>query len=260
MLECEEEQACIYLSKAVYDQCLLLADRSEYSLETVKRAVFGNETCTHSNQIEYFFDHAPEPLNILAPYLGRVKVDVEIPMDLRFMCGVLHMLSMAIDFELFAKSPAAVRNGLYFKKSSVVKFEDSWNDIEIKLKMSEIDMDKISIEAVAAVLQKFLPVFTMVQPMAYVPQTMLNMNNMQAQQTEMQDTDEEEDDEAIFAAMNADLSSLFADEDDKTVESKKIVEIKEVEELEKTEQIMDEAQKQISEIDRIIAGISGGVL
>ncbi len=157
MLELENEvQGFIYLSKSTYDQALLLSDRLEGEVSYLRKVLSGSAT-SHAEEIQYFYETAPEPLNILAPFIGLVKADVKLERNMRTLCGVLHVMSMAIDFNEFSKVPASVRANVEFGKSAIRKYEQSWNDMEVKIKVADIDLENVSVEAVADILTKFLP-------------------------------------------------------------------------------------------------------
>lgn len=265
MLDSEEDNAYIYLSRGVYDQALLLSDRVEGELSYLRKLVAGDNP-EHTEAITYFFNTAPAPLNVLAPYLGLVSGDVELHNDMEELCGVLHMLSMTIDFNEFTKVPPEVRSGVEFTKKSIWRYKQSWQDIEMKLKVSDIDLNSVSVEAVAEILSKFLPVFSGQPVMQNVGMPLQQSNpvvsitkqeTMSAAANDM-DTSDDEEITDVWAMLGAALDEGFKEEEEKEKEEKeKETEAAtdvEVSVAEKTE----EEVKEVNEIDALIARLSGG--
>lgn len=144
----------VYLSKNVYDQIIILDDRFESDYTIIK-----NKLGLGDNQepaIEYFVEAAPEPLNILAPFLGLVEGE-ELEQDIEVLCGVLHQMSMTINFNSFVKVPKEVRAEVKFTNNSIRKYKESWESIETKLIVTDVDIDAIKLNAIEALLKRISP-------------------------------------------------------------------------------------------------------
>lgn len=257
MLETDDGSAFIYLSKSTYDQALLLSDRFEGELSYLKKTVLGGEV-TNDDAITYFFENAPEPINILAPYIGLIKVD--LPSELRELCGALHMVSMSIDFNEFTKVPADVRKEVSFTKNTIRRFEQSWRDIEVKLHVTDIDLENVSVDAVATILSKFIPALNLTS--SNVPVT-AQVVTAQAMPTDIEEKTEDEEIEDMWGNMNdmfADLRDEFDKEDAEMEDTKQEDKTSVDAEVEEpvNEAAMTEAEKEKYEIDRLIATMVGG--
>lgn len=260
MLEVGEGNGFVYLSKSTYDQALLLNDRLEGELSYLKKVLIGDAT-KHESAILYFYENAPEPLNILAPFLGLVKADVELEKNIRSLCGVLHEMSMAIDFNEFSKVPASVRADVEFGKSAIKKYEQSWADMEVKLTVDDIDLENISVEAVANILAKILPSLNV----GFNSQGGSSVRgNYQSDEDEEDDGDNDEDDDEDFFAQ---LAAIAAAEDKKIREEEKEAAEKAGEQgaaapvaasasIVGEPKILTEKEKELNEIDSLIQSLA----
>lgn len=257
MLETDDGSAFIYLSKSTYDQALLLSDRFEGELSYLKKTVLGGEG-TNDDAIIYFFENAPEPINILAPYIGLIKVD--LPSELRELCGALHMISMSIDFNEFTKVPADVRKEVSFTKNTIRRFEQSWRDIEVKLHVTDIDLENVSVDAVATILSKFIPALNLTSSSVPVSAQVVTTQAMPADVEEKTEDEEIEDMWGNMNDMFADLRDEFDKEDAEKEDTKQEDKISVDAEVEEpvNEATMTEAEKEKYEIDKLIATMVGG--
>lgn len=255
MLEVEEsvEKGVVYLSKSTYDQALLLFDRMEGELSYLKKALIGT-SAKHSEAIDYFYNSAPEPLNILAPYLGLIRDDVELETDIRSLCGALHMMSMIIDFNEFAKVPAEVRANVDFSKSTVRKYEQSWKDMEVKLKVADIDLETISVEAVASILQKFLPMFTQVSEQEVSTRDRKHESSSYEEDEELNPENEDFDFFKALELRAKKAEERVAAEEASEAENNEVVWQDAPKEY---DPVVEEKKKELSEIDNLINTLSG---
>lgn len=260
MLELKDRKAYVYLTKATYDQALLLSDRYNGELPYLSKVILG--TCEKVSAddmaaIHYFFEKAPEPLNILAPFLGLCK-SMQLQKDMKLLCGVLHMMSMAIDFNAFTLVPEEVRADCKFTRSMLNSYEQSWKDHEERIKITDIDIEDISVNAVADVLKVFMPVFSSIQ----MPSTTIAAAEpMKAEESSVSITDENQDteteDEDIWGDFDSAFDSLnFAipEVDEKPVETTEAEEV-----IEDVTKVKTEAEKEVEAINSLIAKLSGGI-
>lgn len=267
MLEIESDGAFVYLSKSTYEQALLLADRMENEITYLQSLVLGDDVANNKIAQDYFFENAPEPVNILAPFLGLVQPILGC--NMRELCGVLHMLSMQIDFNLYTKVPKEVRAGVMFTKNSIRRYEQNWRDIEMKINVKEIDLEHISVEAVANILSKMLPALginsvNITQGNNMSKQDISNMTTVSQNDKVEEVVEDEEIDEleakraAAWAKFNESLKSLASETDDEKVEEKKEKEEKEKKDNLEEMVAMTEEEKELSEIDKIISVLGAG--
>ena len=145
----------VYMSKDSYDQAIILNDRFEGDCSIIaSRLDIGDRQAA---AIEYFSETAPEPLNILAPYLAFVNEKLELPCDFEFLCGALHQMSTVINFNEIVKVPKEVRANVDFTKAFIEKYKQSWETLEMKLIVTDVDIREIKFEAIEELLKRILP-------------------------------------------------------------------------------------------------------
>lgn len=259
MLELKDRKAYVYLTKATYDQALLLSDRYNGELPYLSKVILGTYDKISADDmaaIQYFFEKAPEPLNILAPFLGLCK-SMQLQKDMKLLCGILHMMSMAIDFNAFTLVPEEVRADCKFTRSMLNSYEQSWKDHEERIKITDIDIEDISVNAVADVLKVFMPVFSSIQ-MSSPTITAAEPTKAEAL---VSITDENQDTATEDEDIWGDFDSAFDSLDFAIHEvAEKTVEITEAEEvIEDVPKVKTEAEKEAEAINSLIAKLSGGV-
>ena len=131
-LLCDEEKA-VYLSTDVYEQCVIITHRFDgYIKQIIKILDVGTN---NAGAIEWFYANAPEPLNILAPFLGLVDVSID---DLgadreEAMYGFLHYMSNLINFNEFLLTSDVVRKDVTISKVNLTAYRKSWDILKIEL-------------------------------------------------------------------------------------------------------------------------------
>jgi hypothetical protein len=252
----------VYLSKSTYDQALLLSDRFEGECTYLNEKINGKDRSmiVNDHTIDYFFKNAPEPINILAPYLGLI--DFKLDEDLEQLCGALHMLSMTIDFNEFSKVPDTVRANVRFSRSTIKRYKQNWKDIEMKLNVKDVDLENVSVEAVAIILSKILPSLNLAMPavntqVAYAQQ--YQPQNVQAAVEEEEAEDELEDEASVYAGMTFDEMIAYEmkqsqKEEEEKQKSQETVEVT----AETSSEPENEADKEKNEIESFIGLLVGG--
>ena len=135
MLDVEVEEdgqkldAVVYLSKNTYDQCVRLHSRFDGEVGFLSRNV--GVDCTEGTVTKWFADNAPEPLNMLAPFLGILanKHDIEEG-NMEQMLGYLHILSQMINFDGYVLMPQQARADMTVGKAVLRSYKESWDDLE----------------------------------------------------------------------------------------------------------------------------------
>lgn len=173
----------VYLSKDTFEQALLIDDRFEGQLDFVLSRLTKN--INHEDAIDYFYEKAPEPLNILAPFLTLVKEEVELKNDFELLCGALHQMSTAVNFKQILLVPPEVRINLDFGWNYIRKYKNNWDSMEMKLTVSEVDIEGVKLNAIEAILKRIMPLIN------NVPQAvLLSGNNEQIKSLSIPDTDD----------------------------------------------------------------------
>lgn len=145
----------VYISKNVYDQAVQLYDRFEGEMGLLAQKLdLGDQ---HEDVVEYFSELAPEPLGIFAPFLALANENVKFMQDVRELCGALHQMAMVINFNEIVKVPKEVRVQASFSNSYLHNYEESWDSIETKLTLTEVDIEQVKLEAIEALLKRILP-------------------------------------------------------------------------------------------------------
>ena len=139
-----------------------------------------------------------------------------------------------------------------------IELEQSWKGHEERIKITDIDIEDISVNAVADVLKVFMPVFSSIQ----MPSTTIAAAEpMKAEESSVSITDENQDteteDEDIWGDFDSAFDSLnFAipEVDEKPVETTEAEEV-----IEDVTKVKTEAEKEVEAINSLIAKLSGGI-
>lgn len=245
--------AMIYLSLNVYNQAVVLNDRWEGAVALLASKM--NIPSGREEIIKYFAGNAPEPLTILAPFLGLVQKEVELEKDLEMLCGVLHMMSMTIDFNNYTKVPQEIRANVIFGNRALGQYKQSWADLEMKVKVSDVDLDSIPLDVVKTLIREIVPELA---PVSYAPvqqvavstghtDYVVSSTDMQSLQVE-EEVEEEEDDDDLWAKLNAAMASM----DDSSSTTSKVEEVVEEPVVEESSADEDEEAKKIDEIMKLM--------
>ena len=236
----------LYVSQNTYDQALLLYDRFEGEKGVLNRTI--GEGSNKKEYADFFFENAPEPICILAPFLNTLLCDMELKLEMRMLCGVLHQMSQTIDFNSFVNVPKEVRAKVKFSKTTLVGYEKSWDDILLKLRVEELE--DTSIQVIRRLLagsepmkeKVFVPTKNSIEPKKFYPQTESgDVEIGEAEAEEAEDNTMENVAEDPWEAFNARV---------REGEEKAAQEEKESEDIIETHE-EEPAQKEMSLIDRI---------
>lgn len=144
----DKTDKAVYVSKEVYEAASVLSHRFQGDIDILLNILeFG---MNHRVAVNYFYENAPKPLNILAPYLGIVDTkDTEIDVaaesgDIEVLYGVLHSVSNYIDFNKYALANAALRTDVTLPKEDVFKYKDEWERL-IQQSFKEVDMEGLTV-------------------------------------------------------------------------------------------------------------------
>lgn len=108
-----------YIHRDVYDQAVILADR--YTPQELKTIV---EPEYNTSVIDYFYERAPYPINILAPFLGIVNPG--LPEDMEVLTGALHVITAATNIKAYVEVNKELRKTLQFSLYIQEEYEMAW--------------------------------------------------------------------------------------------------------------------------------------
>jgi hypothetical protein len=104
----------------VYDAAVCIADR----YKTKERFVEELHTTKHSDVVEFFYENAPRPINILAPYLSFANYPEEL--NLYHCAGILHALSKALDLRNLVTVEPQLRRTVNFSFTAEEDYTMQW--------------------------------------------------------------------------------------------------------------------------------------
>lgn len=101
----EEYDGYYYIHRTLYDQAVILNDMYSDDIEALALAITNKPGMRED--VEFFFQHTPTPINILAPYLLLVKGALNELVD---MVGAIHQMSLPLSFRRMIQIPYNMRN------------------------------------------------------------------------------------------------------------------------------------------------------
>lgn len=186
----EDEDKYFYVSFDTYNAALKLSDRFDGDVHHIAKLI--NRDC-HKEQVEFFFNNAPEPIDILAPFIALADEDIELTNDIELLTGVLHQVSMMIDFNNYTQVNEELRSSVTLTKSMVRAYKQSWENITMKIRVSDIDVDNIPATLIKKIVEEVFGGITLQAP------TVVAGTPMQVVEPV---ADEEEEEEDIFAILD----------------------------------------------------------
>ncbi|MEQ7052180.1 hypothetical protein ABN764_16115 [Paenibacillaceae sp. P-4] len=117
-----KEDRYYYVHRDVYDQAVILTDRYA-DLDHLLELVGG--TSVNQEIVEWFYQQAPRPLHILAPYLRLV--DGALERNIEVCCGVLHAITAMISVRNFILKPQEIRKSVSFSLTAKEEYEMAWD-------------------------------------------------------------------------------------------------------------------------------------
>ncbi len=266
MDEEDEEQGVlghIVLSRGLYDRLIVMNDKYGGDPALVERKLSNHE---QKEAVRFFMCHVPEPLGIIAPFLHLIKSSSPVPLDVVTLCGYLHVISLTVDFDRYLAVSEEIRKSVMFSQRQVEGYKDMWKDLEVKVKLAEIDEDTVTkdfikglaVEVTRGILQE---VFSEIKELAgavSVPVPAQPVPSVNAYQptvyptagNEPQEQPEEEDMNDLLAAfLEEELAAAEKAEEEEKAKAEA--------EREKEKEPEPEKKKEESVIDSIIAMYGG---
>ena len=146
----------LYVHRDVYDKAVILADR-----HTLSDMMLIVEPEHNKAAIDFFYENVPQPLHILAPFLGLV--DGQLEDDIEELIGAMHAITMVLDVRGYSKLRRELRKGVTLSLSVKEEYELAWERFfALSIPYEERDILNIGTHQ---------PVYaTYAQPNMYAPQ------------------------------------------------------------------------------------------
>jgi len=260
----------IVLSRGLYNRLIVMNDKYSGDPSLVERKLSHHE---QKEAVRFFMSRVPEPLGIIAPFLHLVKSSSPIPLDVATLCGYLHVISLTVDFDRYLTVHEEIRNSVMFSQRQVEEYQDMWADLEVRVKLAEVDEDTVTkefikgltVEITRGILQE---VISEVKELAETVGRTAGTGTVKGVQT---DTGVEtyphgelsavsgvqEQPEAEEMDMNSLLGSFLEEELAAAEKAEKEEEAKKAKLEEEKEEVAKAEKKEVSVIDSIIAMYSG---
>ena len=115
----------IYVDKSTYEQATILNNKYCNDFDGLCKLVGGTN---NQELVKFYYNSIPEPMNILAPFIGIIDDSTEFDGSLTELVGCLHVIARSIDFTKFVKIPAEIRNTVTFSDHIRKEFEIQWQE------------------------------------------------------------------------------------------------------------------------------------
>lgn len=116
----------IYSDKTTYTDCVLLQSKFDNNLAPMVSQIVPSSK--HMNVIKYYFDKAPQPFNMLAPYLGIISNIIDLEEDIEELTSRLFIISKSISFNGYIQTPKNLRVNIVFSASEFNRYKAEIDD------------------------------------------------------------------------------------------------------------------------------------
>lgn len=111
----------IYSDKTTYTDCILLQTKFDENLAAMVSQLSPAEK--HMPAVNFYFENAPKPFNMLAPYLGLMSYSINLENDIEELTSRLFIMSKSIGFNSFIQVPKSLRMSLIFSASEFNRYK-----------------------------------------------------------------------------------------------------------------------------------------
>lgn len=155
LLDDPAENGYIFVSKATYDQALLLWGRFEGDVNSLM-LFCKNDPDTWKDipwikpAMSWIKNNAPEPLNMLAPalkYAVNLKDVKEEDINAELIYGILHSISQTCDFNAMYTTPSEIRAKVSIPTAILMSYKASWENLLAPLKVNLLSKLQEAIDA-----------------------------------------------------------------------------------------------------------------
>ncbi len=144
-----KDESSILVSKDVYDQAVLLQDR--YSNPLNIRGKFAMDK--NDLAMFRFVEIAPDPIKMFGCFLLLVEEPIpEESWSLETFCGILHVITKTVDCSNYLTVSQDMRKDLKFTLKQVMDYQDSWDELETKIRLIEVDEDSATKEYITGMV------------------------------------------------------------------------------------------------------------
>lgn len=119
----DAELAFWYVHRSVYDPAITLGVK-----QTVDSLVTLIDSEHNHKASELWYEKAPVPLNILAPFFGLVTK--ELPQDIEILAGVMHVITSQVDVYNLIRQKKEIRQTIKFSLSVTQEYQMSWDSFK----------------------------------------------------------------------------------------------------------------------------------
>lgn len=111
----------IYSDKTTFTDCILLQTKFDENLAAMVSQLSPAEK--HMPAVNFYFENAPKPFNMLAPYLGLMSSSINLENDIEELTSRLFIMSKSIGFNSFIQVPKSLRMSLIFSASEFNRYK-----------------------------------------------------------------------------------------------------------------------------------------
>lgn len=111
----------IYSDKTTFTDCILLQTKFDENLAAMVSQLSPAEK--HMPAVNFYFENAPKPFNMLAPYLGLMSSSINLENDIEELTSRLFIMSKSIGFNSFIQVPKNLRMSLIFSASEFNRYK-----------------------------------------------------------------------------------------------------------------------------------------
>lgn len=132
----DDEDGYVYVSVHTFEQAIRLSERFNGDFSRVRTELNNDKNNKAENDPIYYkifcdiAERVPTELRLLVPFI-KLTFGLGLKWDENNLkeqvYGVLHQMSMMIDFNLMLAQPKEVRNKVIFQRSILESYKDSWN-------------------------------------------------------------------------------------------------------------------------------------
>lgn len=122
VLRNKDNTGYLYVHRSLLEQAVIIEDIYEDNLSQLVKDVTGKDEVR--DDVVFFFEEAPQPINYLAPFLMLVKDMLDSLTD---MYGALHVMSGQINFRKMLKINPEMRSNPSFSLSIREEYQLAWD-------------------------------------------------------------------------------------------------------------------------------------
>lgn len=132
----------MYADLSTYNKALRLEQQYESEIVLLRKTITSE---SHTDVVNWFYEFAPQPFYMLAPYLSLIVEKISIDKDPEQVCMYLDTLSRYIDFAEYPNVPLDLRVNILFNKAT---FMDVENDYRISKEGLLPDLEEEPVDGV----------------------------------------------------------------------------------------------------------------